>query len=91
MSVVPASEILVIQLDKAPLSQLAYIIRKDWVNMSEYAKPYVKAMLSCPSIDSLYHADSARDIVLYFLSNAASYRGETARLIKAELKRRLSL
>ena len=88
---VAASEILAIQLGKAPLSQLAFICQRDWKNPSPYAVPYIKALLSCPNLDTMYGQDSARDITLYFLSNAAGWRGETAKLVKAELKRRLSI
>jgi hypothetical protein len=38
------------------------------------------------SIDDRYYLDSAREVVLYFLANANTWRGETARRIKAELK-----
>ena len=88
---VSASEILAIQLDKAPLSQLAFICKRDWANPSPYAVPYIKALLCCPTIDSRYGMDSARNVALYFLSNASGWRGETARLVKAEIKRRLSI
>jgi len=33
-----------------------------------------------------YYAEDGRAIVLYFLGNAKSWRGETARRIKTELK-----
>jgi len=50
------------------------------------AKPYLNAMQDLDKITDTYCADSAKSIVLYFLSNAATWRGETARRIKAELK-----
>jgi hypothetical protein len=37
-----------------------------------------------------YYADDARSIVIYFLSNASSWRGPVAKAVKAELKRRLN-
>jgi hypothetical protein len=37
-------------------------------------------------ITDAYYADSGKSVVLYFLSNASSYRGETAKRLKAELK-----
>jgi hypothetical protein len=33
--------------------------------------------------------DSARSVVLYFLSNASSWRGDVAKRVKAELKAHL--
>lgn len=52
------------------------------------AVPYFKAMLSLDSLDDRYVEDSGLSVVLYFLSNAQQYRGDKARMIKAELKRR---
>ena len=69
-----------------PLYEIAREIRKDWSPVSPYAKPYLDAMRELSSINDDYYADSARSVVLYFLSNAASWRGENARRIKAELK-----
>lgn len=39
--------------------------------------------------DASYGYDDGKSIVMYFLSNATAWRGDTARAIKAELKRRL--
>lgn len=50
------------------------------------AYPYLDAMLDLNSIKDSYGHDSAKSIVLYFLSNASSWRGDVARRIKAELK-----
>jgi hypothetical protein len=75
------------QTEKRSLSTIAQEIRKDWgpkVNFA--AKPYLSAMAGLDSIDDQYGYDDARSIVLYFLSNASSWRGETAKRIKAELK-----
>jgi hypothetical protein len=43
-------------------------------------------MHSLDSIDEDYGADTGKSIVLYFLANAATWRGEDARRLKAELK-----
>jgi hypothetical protein len=69
-----------------PLYEIAREIRKDWSPVNYAAKPYLDAMRELSSIDDDYYADSGRSVVLYFLSNAASWRGENARRIKAELK-----
>jgi hypothetical protein len=41
------------------------------------------AMASLNSINDNYGWDSAKSIVLYFLGNASTWRGETAKRIKA--------
>jgi len=73
-----------------PLHQIAAEIRKDWsANKNGIyfgAKPYLDAMSCLDSINDKYGMDSAKSIVLYFLSNASTWRGETAKRIKAELK-----
>ena len=72
---------------KRNLSTIAAEIRKDWGSKVNFAaKPYLSAMAGLDSIDDHYGYDDARSIVLYFLSNASSWRGENAKRIKAELK-----
>lgn len=68
------------------LSEIADEIRQDWYPMNYAAIPYCEAMLSLESINDRYFADSAKSVVLYFLANAQTWRGATARRIKAELK-----
>ncbi len=70
-----------------PLYEIAMEIRKDWKNVYFGAVPYLEAMSSLNSINDMYGMDSAKSIVLYFLSNASTWRGETAKRIKAELKK----
>ena len=43
------------------------------------------AMLTLNKISDAYGIDSAESIVSYFLSNAGTWRGETARNVKKEL------
>lgn len=66
--------------------EIAHEIRRDWAKVSPYAKPYLDAMMSLDSINDNYYFDSARSVVLYFLCNAGTWRGETAKRIKKELK-----
>lgn len=68
------------------VSEIAYAISKDWQNISLYAKDYLNAMKEITDIDGAYYADSAKSVVMYFLANASSYRGENARTYKALLK-----
>ena len=83
-------EALKLSLPTAPLYKIAATIRADWKNVNYAAKPYLAAMGTLDSVGSTYSADSGKDIVLYFLSNAGSWRGEVAKLVKAELKRRVT-
>jgi hypothetical protein len=72
---------------KRSLSTIAQEIRRDWgAKVNFAAKPYLSAMMGLDSINDQYGYDDARSIVLYFLSNASSWRGENAKRIKAELK-----
>ena len=69
-----------------PLHAIAREIRRDWKKMYFGAVPYVSAMMQLESITDDYGYDSGKSIVLYFLANAGTWRGETARRIKKELK-----
>jgi hypothetical protein len=70
-----------------PLHVIAAEIRKDWGSKVYFgAKPYLDAMSSLNSVNDNYIMDSGRSIVNYFLANAGTYRGETAKRIKLELK-----
>lgn len=72
-----------------PLYALAEICRKDWKKVNYAAKPYLDAMLSLSNVSDNYYEDSGKSIVIYFLANAGSWRGEVARAVKAELNRRI--
>ena len=70
-----------------PLSQIAREIEsecstKDWY---VYAEAYVTPMKSLESLSDRFYEDSAESIVMYALANLTSWRGESARRIKAEL------
>ena len=69
-----------------PLFEIASEIKKDWVKPNYAAKPYLDAMGSLTSVNDTYGWDSAKSIVLYFLCNANTWKGENAKRIKAELK-----
>jgi len=68
-----------------PLYEIASEIKKDWKKVYFGAVPYLDAMSTLDSINDKYMYDSAKSIVLYFLSNAGTWRGDTARRIKKEL------
>jgi len=68
------------------LSEIAAEISEDWTNVYFGAVPYLQAMTTLHTIKDEYGMDSAESIVLYFLTNAGTWRGEVARRIKKELK-----
>ena len=75
-----------------PLYEIARDIRKDWGSKIYFgARPYLDAMATLDSINGNYGLDSAKSIVLYFLGNASTWRGETAKAIKKELKAMVGL
>jgi hypothetical protein len=75
--------------DGRSLGVIAAEIRKEWKPVHPAAKPYLDTMITLRSVDQDYYGDSGRSIVSYFLANAGTWRGESARRIKAELNRLL--
>jgi hypothetical protein len=69
-----------------PIYTIASEILQDWKRPYFGAVPYLAAMQSLDTRDDTYHYDDARTVILYFMSNATTWRGETARRVKAELK-----
>lgn len=70
-----------------PLYAIAQDIRKAWPKVNYAAKPYLEAMQGLSSINDKYGYDSAKSIVMYFLANASSFRGDEAKALKVELKK----
>lgn len=68
------------------LSTIANEISMDWKRPYFGAEPYLRAMFELDTVDSKYGYDDGRSIVLYFLANATTWKGEVARRVKAELK-----
>jgi hypothetical protein len=69
-----------------PIHLIALDICKTWEKVNYAARPYLDAMLELNCINDKYFEDSAKSIILYFLSNASSFRGERAKALKIELK-----
>lgn len=69
-----------------PLYEIAREIRNDWKRPYFGAEPYLDAMFSLDSITDNFMYDSGHSVVLYFLANAKTWKGDTARRVKAELK-----
>jgi hypothetical protein len=71
-----------------PLDVIANEIRKDWKNVHYAARPYLAEMGRFNLItDGEAWEDGAKSCVLYFLSNAGTWKGEVAKRVKAELRR----
>jgi hypothetical protein len=73
-------------MTKRAISTIAEEIGRSWPVPYFGALPYIRAMQTLHSIDDDYLFESGRSVVLYFLANAGTWRGEDARRIKAELK-----
>jgi len=76
-----------------PIAVIAREISKNWGETAKGGKiyfgavPYLNAMYSLNSINDKYGCDDAYSIIAYFLANATTWKGETARNIKKELKK----
>ena len=69
------------------IKTIAAEIEKDWQEKVNFAaRPYLDAMHSLDSVHDSYGLDSAHSVIAYFLSNASTWRGDTAKRVKAELK-----
>lgn len=55
------------------------------------AVPYINAMACLSGKTDRFGEDDAKDIVIRFLVNARTWRGEDAKRIKAELKRMFNI
>lgn len=69
-----------------PINEIAQEIRSDWKNVNYAAAPYLDAMGTLIHVTDNFFLDSGASVVRYFLANATTWRGETARRVKAELK-----
>ena len=69
-----------------PIRAIALDIIKSWQKPYFGAIPYLTAMRSLNTLEDRYFEDDAKSIILYFLANAGTYRGEDAKRFKAELK-----
>ncbi len=69
-----------------PLPEVVDDIRREWKKPNYAAIPYLDAMSSLDDINDNYFQDSGRSVVLYFLANAAQFKGDKAKALKAELK-----
>lgn len=83
--------------NKRNLSEIAQEIKQHFRSLGKEPYfgmvPYLNAMLKIHSSDpdARYLYEDARTQVMYFLSNATAWKGETARRIKQELKTNYNL
>ena len=68
------------------LKEISIEISSDWKKPYFGAVPYIEAMRDLHSINDNYYEDSGRSVVMYFLANAGTWRGDIARRVKSELK-----
>ena len=68
------------------ISSIAKDIKRVWAKPYFGAKPYLHAMEYLDNIDDKYIYDDAKTIIMYFLANASTFRGNDAKILKAELK-----
>ena len=80
------TETLPTELKTKSISAIVSIVRRDWKNVNFAAEPYLDAMSSLDSVQDNYGADSGKSVVLYFLGNAATWRGPVAKIVKTHLK-----
>ena len=73
-------------MENRTLSTIAREISFDWKKVNFAAVPYLQAMATMESPQDNFGYDSGQSVVIYFLSNATSWRGDVARRIKKELK-----
>lgn len=69
-----------------PVYKIAEEILNDWTAPHFAARPYLAAMLTINNEHENYGQDTAKSIILYFLSNSITYRGNKAKELKKELK-----
>ena len=71
------------------INVIAQDIKIEWKTVNYAAKPYLYAMYELTDKNSRYGYDSAEGIILRFLGNASTFRGQRAKELKAELKQHI--
>ena len=73
------------------INVIAREIESDWKNVNYAARPYLDAMYTLETVDDMFIADTAQSVIGYFLANARSWTGETARRVKKELNKMIGV
>jgi len=84
-------EALAKALPTMKLNEVGQAVLDNWPKVYYAARPYLDAMLLLTDISQNFGMDTGKSVVVYFLGNAQTWRGEPARLIKKELKRRAGI
>ncbi|HOT87914.1 MAG TPA: hypothetical protein PLC59_04655 [Bacteroidales bacterium] len=84
----PEEQSDIANLPQMSIAEIAALVNKYWLKVHFAAEPYLDAMYSLNSINDSYGYDSGKSIVLYFLSNASTWKGGVAREVKKELLKR---
>jgi hypothetical protein len=73
-----------------PLYEIAAEIKADYRAQGKpvfyAAVPYLEALSQLDTMDDRFYEDSAKSVITYLVSNLGTWRGETARRVKAELR-----
>lgn len=69
-----------------PLWAISKDIRANWENPYFGAIPYIDALSQLDNVGEKFGFDDAKSLIMYFLANASTWRGNDAKRIKAELK-----
>lgn len=79
-------------LEHADLQDLIAMTYSDWETMNPTAGAYLNALdvSDCHHLTDPVGSEDAATQVRHFLSQASGWKGETARGVKAELRRRLA-
>jgi hypothetical protein len=82
-----------VDLPSADLQQIVAIAYSDWDAIDPYLAVYLHALdvNDCHELDDPVGNETADIQLRYFLSHASGWRGQTARVVKAELRRRHGL
>lgn len=77
-----------------PIYEIAREIEADYAAKDKpvywSALPYVNAMLLLNDFNSRYYEDDAASVLTYAVSNLSTWRGETAKRVKAEINAALA-
>lgn len=76
---------MLVTMSLRPIYEIAGEIRAHWERIDTAAAGYLAAMEKLNNISDDYGQDTAKEVVIRFLSVANTWHGETARRIKAEL------
>lgn len=73
-------------IQNRPLWAISKDIRANWKNPYFGAVPYIDALSQLDNVGDKFGFDDAKSLIMYFLANASTWRGDDAKRIKSELK-----